>query len=133
VILAIVGSRELSDGQAEAARLLITSFIRYYDNIRVDELKVISGGADGVDTIALQAAWELDVNFEEFRPTAEELKLPGFAAFKPRNIRVAETCDNLICVQSVLAHPRIAETTYGAGWTYDYAKSIRKIAQRYWV
>jgi hypothetical protein len=134
MILAIVGSRELDEDQEIGAWSLVEKYVSVYKWIFPD-LKVISGGAPGVDTMAEMDAITIlgEGRFEKYEPTPEERKLPGFAAYKPRNIRIAEACDRLVCIQSVLSHPKIGKATYGAGWTHDYAKQIGKATSRYWV
>ena len=106
--LAIVGSREL-DGYEPAYRLIQTALESC--PVRV----VISGGAIGVDTIAEELAVMLGISTEIYLPRAR-----NWAAYKERNMKIAEACDKLWRVTC-------RETkTYGSGWTRDYATRLGK-------
>ncbi len=113
--LAIVGSlslRDSIDAQALIERLL-------------DELKpewVISGGADGIDTMAVSTAQLKGIETKEYLPKAR-----NWPAFKARNIQIAQACDRLVAIRDPESR------TYGSGWTADYAEKLGKPVQRHMI
>lgn len=119
-ILTIVGSQELALGQIHKAWDIIKKEIQEYQ-----PEKIYSGGAKGVDTYAIECANIMGFPWEEFRPTAEDLLLGGFGKYKPRNMKLAAICDRLVCIRSHQS------TTYGSGWTADYAEKLGKQVERY--
>jgi predicted Rossmann fold nucleotide-binding protein DprA/Smf involved in DNA uptake len=116
IVLAIVGSTQPLDPRM--ARTLIRMSINYFAPIRI-----VSGGAPGIDTMAEVAARIYTVPFKEFPPKNKRWEPEGF---KDRNIQIAEACTHLI---------RIANRnskTYGSGWTHDYAQKLgKKVYQVY--
>lgn len=102
--LAIVGSVSLA-GNAEAARLIEEALDKYQPTL------VVSGGAKGIDSMAVQAAKRRGIAFKEYLP-----KTQNWAGFKPRNLLIANNCDALV---RIVAR---ASKTYGSGWTRDRAK-----------
>lgn len=102
--LAIVGNVRLH-GNAEATKIISTVLDTYKPDV------VISGGAPGIDTMAQAQA--------ESRGIPVDIKYPlgkGWAYYKPRNIEIAEACDQLVCIISKYSK------TYGSQWTRDYAR-----------
>lgn len=108
--LAIVGSREL-EGNNEAQRI-INNILRI-----VEPERVISGGATGVDSMAVDAAQKHGINVVEYLPENERWEPNGY---KARNKRIAEACDALIRVAATTSN------TYGSGWTRDKARALGK-------
>jgi predicted Rossmann fold nucleotide-binding protein DprA/Smf involved in DNA uptake len=117
MILAIVGSRTLTTPQIFEVQTICRDFICAY----TPDL-VISGGAEGVDSIAVYVAQDLFVPFEEFLPEGK-----GWLFYKRRDAEMAEECDTLLMVRSRQS------LTYGSGWTADYAESLGKPVFREYV
>lgn len=116
--LAIVGSAELTAEQVAAAKFILAHvFTRYQPT------KVVSGGAPGIDTLAERAARYRGIEFEKFLPAEKNWE----RGFKPRNIKIAEACDQLVRIVSSTAK------TYGSGWTRDYAEDIGKPTEEFTV
>jgi len=138
-VLAIVGSRDVPDYQSSS--LVKQAILEHKPKL------VVSGGAVGVDSIAVVVARELGIPTMEFLPEMQtwdytgaglmkepievfdengvQIKMPG--GFKQRNIKVAEICDCLVRISSATTK------TYGSGWTADYAERIGKRVHRHTV
>lgn len=137
-VLAIVGSRDVPDYQSSS--LVKQAILEHKPKL------VVSGGAVGVDTIAMVVARELGIPTMEFLPELStwdheawllkeaieifdehgaQIKVPG--GYKQRNMKVAEVCDCLVRISSATTK------TYGSGWTADYAERIGKRVHRYTV
>lgn len=117
-ILAIVGSEHWPpDSEAR-----VKDVIRDHLEERRPEL-VISGGAGGVDTWAVQVAEELGIpcNYEGFLPEHRRWRPNGFMA---RNMKIGNTCTRLLAVRSSTS------TRYGSGWTADYTEELGKPVKR---
>lgn len=110
-VLAIVGSRRFLNPHASAAaQRLIEQAVG-----RQRPAEIISGGADGIDTLAGAIATRLGVAFHAFLPANHRWEPAGY---KARNVAIAQTCTRLICIRCAKA------TIYGSGWTADYAEQI---------
>lgn len=86
---------------------------------------LVSGGAEGVDTWAVQTASELGVPYREHLPKHRRWAPDGF---KARNDLIAADCTRLLAI-------RCAESkTYGSGYTRDEAerrgKPVRTVTVR---
>lgn len=107
---AIVGSVRLADNaEAEYA---IDSFLR---DVGRNPTEVVSGGAKGIDTMAVKAATNLGIPTKVFLPAEA-----NWPAYKKRNLEIAEYCDALL---RIVSHK---SKTYGSGWTRDRAKEMGK-------
>lgn len=116
MILAVVGSTMLDSGeQTDAARKLIRATLVY------PWLKIVSGGAVGIDSLAEQIAAEEGFDFEKFLPENRRWAPNGY---KARNMQIAETCSHLLCIRTSQSK------TYGSGWTADYAEKLGKTVHR---
>lgn len=135
-VVAIVGSRKLSGDQRDTAIWLVDLIITSWKLKAISfgkysplDLKFISGGAPGVESIARRLVVQScgAYFFEELRPTAPHWEGPG--GLKECNQQIVERADYLYCIQS-----RDAET-YDSGWTYNYAvrQLGREFARRLWV
>lgn len=116
MILAIVGSTNLTLHQRQTAKRVIRGLIRAYD-----KPPVISGGARGIDELAEGIALNEGCLDRVFRPRFQRWEPEGF---KARNILIAEACTVLWSLRSQQS------TTYGSGWTADYAEEIGKEVHR---
>lgn len=111
--LAIVGSVKL-EGNEEA----ISRINEVLNRLKPDV--VISGGAKGIDQMAVKMAKIRGI------PTIEHLpKEPHWYYYKKRNIKIANDCDHLVRIVSTKTR------TYGSGWTRDYAKSKKRSCEEY--
>lgn len=111
--LAIVGSVSL-DGNAEAAEW-IERALDYFQPLRV-----VSGGAPGVDTMAAYAARRREIEVTEHKPKAQRWLRGSPDGFWHRNLLIARDCTRLVCIRADDSQ------TYGSGWTRDQAKRMRK-------
>ena len=83
--IAIVGSREFGD------LYRVSSFVRILHQQYGDKLEIVSGGAKGVDTAAVEAALELGLSVKVFKPDPN-IK-PFFKAAHARNTQIVEYSD----------------------------------------
>jgi len=88
---------------------------------------VISGGADGVDSIAAQAAatygyTEADGSLVVHRPAKK--RFHGAGGYRERDGLIAADCTHLLRLSCMQA------TTYGSGWTANEAERLGKIVVR---
>ncbi len=123
IALAIVGTRVLAHPQDRfnaACRVLAA-----IGALRPDV--VISGGAAGVDSIAEENARHLGYHDHEnliiHRPTVKRFHGPG--GYRERDERIARECTHLLRIACSSA------TTYGSGWTADFAETAGKIVVRH--
>lgn len=118
-ILAIVGSTDWhgADDAFLHARALIVDVLA---ETRPDE--VITGGAVGVDTAAVEIAETLGIPWREVFPENRRWAPRGF---KARNIIVARTCSRMLCIRSSVSR------TFGSGWTANLAESWGKPVDRH--
>ena len=59
---------------------------------------IISGGAKGVDTIAIEIAHDLGYPTKIYKPEIEEWTPPnGKIGYKKRNLQIAKECEELYC------------------------------------
>lgn len=122
--LAIVGvSKIYTDWEERDITQLIAHIIR---NEQPD--LIISGGADGVDKIAIQVAKGLGYETKEYYP--EAMTWPGY---KVRNKRIANECDKLYCIsipvhnKKCYHHKPAQDHQKTAGcWTLNMARSLQK-------
>ena len=120
--LAIVGSTRLSGPRSRA---IIEDAIKRYA-----PTCIVSGGAEGIDSLAADIGRELGLEVDERKPEVQKWEdqlvsgfLPGLGGvgrmlkgFKSRNLEIAQSCDALIRIALKDAK------TYGSGWTRDRAK-----------
>jgi hypothetical protein len=113
-VLAIVGSTRFLDTTAIGrAREVIAGV---FERRRPD--KVISGAAEGVDTLGVQMAREAGIEVEEFPPANPRWQPDGYQA---RNDLIADQCTRLLRVACRWS------ATYGSGYTHDRAKRQGKL------
>lgn len=121
-VVAVVGTRKLSNAGLKEAKLLIEALPPvFFETLPATTNAVISGGAEGIDSL-VRDVWEDNIYFEEFLPEGRT-----WEHFKARNILIAKECDVLIRIYDKMS------STYGSGWTADYAESIGKDVYRYGV
>ena len=113
-VLAIVGSVSL-EGNAEAAAIIERVLDEFNPAV------VISGGAIGIDQMAVAAAKRRGIATREFLPKTRRWA----DGFKPRNLLIAQQCTALV---------RIVDSrskTYGSGWTRDRAAEMGKYTENH--
>jgi hypothetical protein len=122
--LAIVGSRRFADPDAALpwAREKIIAAIGW-----LHPAVIISGGADGIDTLARAVAAEHGYTiqagtFIEHLPTVLAWAAPG--GFRDRNARIADDCTHLLAL--CCARSR----THGTAWT---AREATRRGRTVWV
>ena len=118
VKLAIVGSVRLA-GNAVALRIIENVIRRHQPTM------IVSGGADGIDSMAIAAAKRHRLPFKEFKPRAR--RWDGRGGYKERNLKIAQFCDELVRIVSSKSH------TYGSGWTRDQARKLGKPTEEFTV
>ncbi len=128
--VAIVGtSIDLTDNEERDVRQFIAMILknRYAGNNDI----IISGGAKGVDLLAIQVAQGLGFKTKIYNPKKQSWK-----HFKQRNMKIANDCDELHCI-SVPVHkkkcyhheePQEHEKTAGC-WTMKKALEMDKPCQ----
>lgn len=127
--IAVVGtSLNLTDNEERDIRQLIALSLKNYTSNDV----IISGGAKGVDSIAIEIAQGLGLKTEVYKP-----KNQNWSAFKARNLKIAKDCDELCCI-SVPVHKQkcyhhdggLADHEKTAGcWTMRKALEMGKFCQ----
>lgn len=113
--LAVVGSVKVNEEQEKLAHAVIQGVFLYY----VPSL-VISGGAEGIDTIAEEEAMLMNLQTRIHLPKEDN----WHKGYKPRNLEIAGDCTHLLCIRTQQS------TTYGSGWTADRAEELGKTVWR---
>jgi predicted Rossmann fold nucleotide-binding protein DprA/Smf involved in DNA uptake len=116
VRLAVVGSVKINDEQLRFAKSVIQGVLFFY----LPEL-VISGGANGIDSLAINEAFLLNLQTKVHLPKNNRWEPEGY---KERNTRIAEECTHLLCIRTQQS------TTYGSGWAADLAERLGKTVWR---
>lgn len=117
--LAIVGSVKVSEDQLKFAKAAIQGILMFYT-----PKLVISGGAEGIDTLAEEEADLFNFPKKIILPVNKQWEPNGY---KIRNIAIAQECTHLLCIRTHQS------TTYGSGWTADCAETLRKTVWRVMV
>jgi len=90
--VAIVGtSHALAREEEKGISKEIRSILERY---RSKPITIISGGAKGVDTLAIEVSRSMGLLTDILGPIMGQ----GWAGFKERNIRIANECDALYCI-----------------------------------
>ncbi len=125
--LAVVGtSKKFSVKEDILMRNRIAGILDGYTR---DDVLVISGGAEGVDTLGIEIAKKLGFRTKEYLPEKQEWKY-----FKIRNQEIAEQCDGIFCFtvstkESNCYHHRLKEKPHlktGGCWTLEKAREMGK-------
>lgn len=113
--LAVVGSRSI--GNYDLVKEKINSIIESLCAEDDCNIHILSGGALGVDSLAIKYAKEKGLHYEEIFPN---WGLHGKGAGFVRNAKIAEECDYLLCIWD--------GKSKGAKHTYDLVKKSDKPA-----
>lgn len=125
--VAIVGtSINLTENEERDVRQYIAMMLK--SNYLTDDIQVLSGGAKGVDSIAVEVARGLFMKTKVFPPKKNE----KFYYFQ-RNEKIAKECDELYCItiptRRVKCYhhdpPQDHEKTAGC-WTMNKALKLKK-------
>lgn len=125
--VAMVGTTAiLTENEEQVMRQEIELVLKKYPTNTI----IISGGAKGVDALAIEIAEDMgfQTQTEQYKPEKEEWKY-----YKKRNLQLANDCDELYCfsvsVRKVKCYhhnpPQKHEKTAGC-WTLDKAKQMNK-------
>lgn len=110
--LAIVGSTCLK-GNWKALNLVEYLILLHELEVGVGNLTIVSGGAEGIDSMAELWAKTYGINFVGYYPEGK-----GWVHYNKRNRLIAENCDRLIRIVGTCT------STYGSGWTRDLAAKL---------
>jgi hypothetical protein len=122
MILAIVGTRTFANPRIlEYASLLVEHEVK---SLRWDSF--VTGDPEysndkGVDALCVQWCAVYDRPCKTLAPKHRRWQPEGF---KARNILIAVTCDEMLCIRDP------GSSTYGSGWTANYADSLGKPVTR---
>lgn len=133
--VAIVGTTHLTENQQKDMRESISVLLNYC--FTLDDTIIISGGARGVDTIAIDVAHDLGFKTKTFPPQTQHWEdVEGKIGFKTRNLEIASQCDELYCFSVPVRNtkcyhhetPQEHEKTAGC-WTASKAHEMGKAWQ----
>lgn len=128
--VAIVGtSIDLLDGEERDVRQFIAMILK--NRYSPSDTIVISGGAKGVDSLAIEVAQGLGFKTKIYHP-----KLQRWNFYKKRNLQIAKECDELHCLSIPVRkvrcfhheEPQEHEKTAGC-WTMNKALELDKPCQ----
>lgn len=112
MILAIIGQRELTEEQVSPIVLDAIS--------KLNPSKIVSGGAKGVDSIAVSIAKSLSLSTAEFLPVFKsKSRADVVAGYYARNRLIVDSCDILLAIVG-------DRETGGTFYTINYAKKREK-------
>jgi hypothetical protein len=98
MIVAIIGSRKYADYQFMLDK--VYEAIPIFKTIERPNLKIISGGAHGADTLGKLLAQRHDIEFEEYLPEFKKKGLPYRREYRVhyynRDVEIAAACDVLL-------------------------------------
>ncbi len=126
--IAIVGASRLTNIEEKTAResceILLKQIVREHGRSKT---VLVSGGANGVDTIAEVTANELGITCNIHRPTSQ-----NWDGYKARNLKIAQECDVIYCFPTKLKlepcyHCGVHDHERSGGcWTVKQAKTLKK-------
>jgi len=89
--VAIVGtSHEMTENEERDVQQFVASILNDYNQKHL----IISGGAKGVDSIAIEVARSMGFPTQTYHPTSEKWE----GGYKERNMQIAIDCDELFCI-----------------------------------
>lgn len=126
--IAIVGTSELNEKEETIVRDMCSELIKTVKKVSNEEVTVLSGGAKGVDSIAVEVAKKLGNKVIEFKPSAK-----NWDAYKERNIKIAQECDELYCITTYTKNeqcyhhkPKQDHQKTAGCYTANQAKAFKK-------
>ena len=126
--IAIVGSSHLSENEERDVRQFCAGIIKTFSS----DVVIISGGAEGVDKIAIEVAENLEYETQVYPPKEKKWDPPTKDGYKARNMKIAQDCDILYCFPTKLKttpcyHCKVLDHEVTGGcWAMKYAKSLGK-------
>lgn len=127
--IAIVGTSKITDREEQHVRQICSAILEQYNS---PNNIIISGGAEGVDQIALDVAKNIGFEIKEFLPNRR-----NWESFKKRNQHIANECDKLYCITTPVktikcyhhfTKPQDHQKTAGC-WTLQKAKELGKFSK----
>jgi len=88
-MIAIVGSSKLTENEERDVRQTVSYILDRFTN----NIEIISGGANGVDSIAVEIAKSRGLRTQEYLPSSND-----WVGYSLRNIQIAKECDELFCI-----------------------------------
>lgn len=113
--LAIVGSVKLNQEQVAQAHQIMVDVLEKHK-----PEAVVSGGAEGIDSLAEFTAAEFGIPAIVCKPAQQR-----WAYFAPRNLIIATLCYHLVRIVTPTT------TTYGSGWTRDQAEKLGRTTEEH--
>lgn len=93
--IAIVGASKIFTKDEERdVRQFCTNIIKTFP----PNVMIISGGAEGVDKIAIEVAKNLGYETDVYLPKVKKWDPPTKNGYKARNIQIANECNELFCI-----------------------------------
>lgn len=126
--VAIVGtSHALTRNEERDIQQLIENILNDYN---IDDDEIISGGAKGVDTMAIELASSRGFLFHTILPESEKWE----GGYKERNLKIAKMCDILYCISIPIhnkacyhhAHIETPHEKTAGCWTMKEAVKLNK-------
>ncbi len=132
--IAIVGSSKLDEYQLKDALSILQTELNYRDGHNYTE--IITGDAKGIDELARRFTGLFTNLGLTICPCKNKEWEPN--GFKERNIKIANSCDELICIASHYKtekcyHCKDDHQRTGGCWTMKYAKKLGKPTRLYVV
>lgn len=132
--IAIVGTSDLNEKEEVLVRDLCSKLLNTAKKVSGEEITVLSGGAKGVDSIAVEVAKKLGNKVIEFKPDISDWEdIDGKKGYKSRNIKIAQECDELYCItthtkneQCYHHKPRQNHQKTAGCYTANQAKAFKK-------
>jgi len=133
--VAIVGtSHEMTENEERDVQQFVAMILNDYKEKHL----IVSGGAKGVDSIAIEVARSMGFPTQTYHPENEEWEPVIGKGYKERNMQIAIDCDELFCI-SIPTHEiecyhheegwsmSIPEHEKTAGcWTMNHVKELGK-------
>lgn len=124
--IAIVGtSHEMTENEERDVQQFVAMILKDFSP---STNLIVSGGAKGVDTIAIEVAQSMGFPTQIIHPISDDWK-----GFKKRNMQIATECDQLYCISipthetECYHHAKVQDHEKTAGcWTLREVKELGK-------
>src|SRR3990172_10700393 len=99
--VAFVGASEIfTDDEERDVRQFCERTIKTFPS----NVVIISGGAEGVDKIAIEIAKKLGYETQVYSPKKKKWEPPTKDGYKARNTQIANECNELFCIAAPYHH-----------------------------